>query len=63
MSASGALLIALAVLGLLGALAAWLLNFPIWAIGVASLLGAGLLWVLGRRLARSRARQDTEARG
>ncbi len=61
MSPTGALVISLVALLALGSLAAWLLNLPLLAIGIFAAIG-GLLtrWVF-RRLARGRARQDTEA--
>ena len=60
MSASGALILALSVILILGAVAAWLINMPIWLIA-AFLVGGGLVIrrILRRLLAR-RARQDTE---
>lgn len=61
MSATGALVIALSALVLLGAFAAWLINIPLWAIGAGVVGGAVLVRRLFLRLARSRARQDTEA--
>lgn len=61
MSATGALVIALSALVLLGAFAAWLINIPLWAIGAGVVGGAVLVRRLFLRLSRSRARQDTEA--
>ena len=61
MSATGALVIALSALVLLGAFAAWLINVPVWAIGAGVVGGAVLVRRLFLRLTRSRARQDTEA--
>jgi Flp pilus assembly protein TadB len=60
MSASGALILALSAILILGAVAAWLINMPIWLIA-AFLVGGGLVIrrILRRLLAR-RARQDTE---
>ena len=60
MSATAALILALVALVLLGSLAAWLLNVPVWAIGTFSVLGGLLTWRAFRRLSRGRARQDTE---
>jgi hypothetical protein len=46
---------------ILGAVAAWLVNLPLWLIG-AFLVGGGLtIGRIFRRLSQSRARQDTEA--
>lgn len=61
MSPAGALVIALSALVLLGAFAAWLINIPLWAIGAGVVGGALLVRRLSLRLARGRARQDTEA--
>jgi hypothetical protein len=61
MSPTGALLVVLVALILLGCLAAWLLNVPLWAITVIATIGGLLTWRLFRRLAAGRARQDTEA--
>ena len=62
MSPIGALVLALVALVVLASLAAWLLNIPLWAIGVFSLVGLLLIRRTFRRLSNSRARQDTEAR-
>lgn len=61
MSATGALLVALASILVLGAVAAWLLNVPSWLIG--AFLAAGLVIIrrVYRRLVGGRARQETEA--
>jgi hypothetical protein len=61
MAPAGALLIALSAVIVLGAVAAWLINIPLWAIG-AGVVGAAL--VVRRIFARlyGRVRQDTEAR-
>lgn len=61
MSAAGALVFALSALVLLGAFAAWLINIPLWAIGAGVVVGALVVRRLFLSLARSRARQDTEA--
>ena len=61
MSPIGALVVALAALLLLGALAAWLLNVPIWAIGSFGILAGLLARLLVRRRLKRRARQDTES--
>lgn len=60
MSPLGALVVALSALLLLGALAAWLLNVPVWAIGSFGILAGFLAWLLVRRRLNRRARQDTE---
>jgi Flp pilus assembly protein TadB len=61
MSASGALILTLIAILLLGGVAAWLLNMPIWLIA-ALLVGGGLvIRRIFRRLMARRARQDTEA--
>lgn len=61
MSPTGALVAALIALLLLGALAAWLLNVPVWAIGAFGILAGLLGGLLVRRRLTRRARQDTEA--
>jgi membrane protein implicated in regulation of membrane protease activity len=61
MSPTGALLIALSALVLLGCLAAWLLNVPILAIVVFAAISGFLISAGFRRLSKRRARQDTEA--
>jgi hypothetical protein len=62
MSASGALVLALSAILILGAIAAWLVNLPLWLIAVF-LVGGGLTILrIFRRLSQSRARQDTEAK-
>ena len=61
MSPTGALVAALIALLLLGALAAWLLNVPVWAIGVFGIVAGLLGGLLVRRRLNRRARQDTEA--
>jgi hypothetical protein len=60
MSPTGALILAIVALSGLGALAAWLLNIPILAIGIFAVLGGLLASRMFRRLTRSPARQDTE---
>ena len=62
MSPAGAYILSLFVLVLLGSLAAWLLNIPIWAIAGFSVVGVLLIRKAFRRVASRRARQDTEAR-
>lgn len=60
MSARGALVLAIAVLIVLGAVAAWLVNVPLLAIGG---LAAGAAWVgryLVRRFDATSSRQKTE---
>jgi Flp pilus assembly protein TadB len=60
MSASGALILTLVAILLLGGVAAWLLNMPAWLIA-AFLVGGGLVILrIFRRLRARRARQDTE---
>ena len=62
MSPTGALIVALTAIFVLGAIAAWLLNMPLWVIGVFLVLGpTSARWVF-RRFSRRRDRQDTEAR-
>ena len=61
-SPTGALIVALTAIFILGAFAAWLLNVPLWAIGVFLVLGPTLARWAFRRFSRRRARQDTEAR-
>jgi len=58
----GAFVVALAALVVLASLAAWLLNVPLWAIGVFSLGGLLAIRASYRRLLNRRARQNTEAR-
>ena len=60
MSPSGALVLALSALLVLGTLAAWLLNMPLWVIGAVLALGAFVIRRVMRSLSQSRARQDTE---
>jgi ABC-type cobalamin transport system permease subunit len=62
MSPTGALVVALIALVLLGSLAAWLVNVPVWAIGTFAVLGGLLARRVFLRLSRGRARQNTEAR-
>jgi hypothetical protein len=52
---------ALIALLLLGALAAWLLNIPVWAIGTFGILAGLLAGLIIRRRRKGRARQGTEA--
>ena len=62
MSPTGALILALSAILILGAVAAWLVNLPLWFIGVF-LVGGGLtIRRIFRRLSQSRSRQDTEAK-
>ena len=61
MSPIGALILALVALLVLGALAGWLLNIPLWGIGAVSLIGLLLIRRTYRRQSNRRARQDTEA--
>jgi len=56
------LVLSLVALVVLASLAAWLLNLPLWAIGAFSVAGLLLIRRTFRRLAKGRARQDTEAR-
>jgi uncharacterized membrane protein len=60
MSATGALIIALITILALGAFAAWLMNVPLWMIGVVSLAGGWAISRVFKRFSRARARQDTE---
>ncbi|HEX9564125.1 MAG TPA: hypothetical protein VF981_09145 [Gemmatimonadaceae bacterium] len=59
-SARAALVIALTALILLGVLALWLVNVPLWAAAGAGVL-AGLVAGLIARRANRRDRQKTEA--
>jgi len=61
LSPTGALIAALIALLLLGALAAWLLNIPVWAIGTFGILAGLLAGLIARRRRKGRARQGTEA--
>ena len=61
MSPTGASLLVLSALVLLGCLAAWLLNVPIPAIAVFAVISGLLIRAGFRRLSKRRARQDTEA--
>jgi hypothetical protein len=61
MSAAGALLLAVSAIVALGAVAAWLINMPIWLIAVFLVAGGWVIRRIFRRLSQSRARQDTEA--
>jgi Flp pilus assembly protein TadB len=62
MSPTGALITALTAIFVLGAFGAWLLNVPVWVIGVFLVLGTTLARWAFRRFSDRRARQDTEAR-
>jgi membrane protein implicated in regulation of membrane protease activity len=62
LSPIGALVLALVALVVLGSLAGWLLNMPLWAIGAFSVVGLLLVRRTFRRLASRRARQDTEVK-
>lgn len=61
MSPAAALVLVLIALGVLGGVAAWLINVPVWAIGVLIVLGGLLARRFFRRVSAGRARQDTEA--
>jgi membrane protein implicated in regulation of membrane protease activity len=61
MSALGGLTLALAALILLAALAGWLLNVPLWAVGVFVVVAGWVSSRLLKRFSRGRARQDTES--
>lgn len=61
MSPTGALLVVLAAVIILGVVAAWLINIPLWAIG-AGVVGASLVVRRIWKKRYGRARQDTEAR-
>lgn len=61
MSPAAALVLVLLALGVLGGVAAWLINVPVWAIGVLIVLGGLLVRRFFRRVSAGRARQDTEA--
>ena len=60
MSPAAALVLVLLALGVLGGVTAWLINVPIWAIGVLVVLGGLLARRVFRRRSGGRARQDTE---
>jgi hypothetical protein len=60
MSPGGAYVLAVAAFIALGALGAWMINIPWWAIGVLAVAGIGLARWLFRRTLRKRARQETE---
>ena len=60
MSPAGALLLAVSAIVVLGAVAAWLINMPIWLIAVFLVAGGLVIRRIFRRLSQSRARQDTE---
>jgi hypothetical protein len=60
MSATGALILALSAILLLGAIAAWLVNLPLWLIG-AFLAGGGFaIRKLFRRLSQTRVREERQ---
>jgi membrane protein implicated in regulation of membrane protease activity len=61
LSPAGALLLVLIALILLGCLAAWLLNVPLWAIAAFAAIGSLVTYRVYRRLTARRARQNTEA--
>jgi Flp pilus assembly protein TadB len=61
MSASGALILTLSAIVVLGAVAAWLINMPIWLIAAFLVGGGFVIRRIFRRLLARRARQDTEA--
>jgi Flp pilus assembly protein TadB len=58
MSPTGALFIALSAILILGALAAWLVNLPLWFIGAFLLGGAFGIRKILRRLSQRRVRED-----
>ena len=60
MSPTGALMLGLAAIFILGAFTAWLLNVPLWAIAVFLAVGPLVARWLVRRISRGRARQKTE---
>jgi hypothetical protein len=60
MSPLGALVTGFTALILLGALAAWLVNVPLWAIAALVVAGAALGRVILRRISRKADRQKTE---
>lgn len=62
MSPTGALILTLSAILILGAIAGWLINMPIWLIAAFLVGGALTIRRLFRRLSQSRARQDTEAK-
>ena len=61
-SAGGALVLALSALLLLGVVAAWLLNMPIWLIGTFVIVTGLVIRRVSRRLSTTRNRQDTDVR-
>lgn len=54
MSAPGALVLALSALLVLGTVAGWLINLPLWLIAVFLGVGAWVIRRVYRRLSRSR---------
>ena len=60
MSPAGALVLAVTALVLLGAVAAWLINVPLWAITALIVVVGLLARTAFHRLSGGRARQDTE---
>lgn len=61
MSGRGAAFLAIGAIILLGALAMWLVNVPIWGIVLAVAVATWLARALVRRLLRAPDRQKTEA--
>ena len=60
MSPTGALIVALSAILILVAVAAWLVNLPLWLIGGLLLGGGFALRKLFRRLSQSRVREGRE---
>jgi membrane protein implicated in regulation of membrane protease activity len=61
MSPMGALVVAITALILLAGVAAWMMNVPIWAIGLFVALAGWLSISVIRRFHRRRTRQETES--
>jgi hypothetical protein len=61
LSPTGALTVALSAIVLLGAIAAWLLNIPPWAIAMFFVGGLVVIRRILRRVKSGRARQEAEA--
>lgn len=60
MSPTGALMVSITLLIILGAIAAWLMNVPGWAIALMVVVSGGVSRWLVRRVTTRRARQNTE---
>lgn len=60
MSPLGALIVALVAIALLGSLAGWLLNVPLWVVAGLTVAAVLVVRPLIRRRFKLTARQDTE---